>query len=100
MVKELKAKWCKALRSGKFKQGKGRLKTKYGFCCLGVLRHVVNPKDTRTTGNGLLVGDFALECGLDDETQRKLACLNDGNEEQSIKRHSFRQIAAYIAKNL
>ena len=29
--------WAKALRSGKYKQTKSRLKTDEGFCCLGVL---------------------------------------------------------------
>lgn len=42
MPKKLKARWLKALRSGKYKQGKGSLydpNTKT-FCCLGVLSHV------------------------------------------------------------
>lgn len=33
-VKQL---WIEALRSGKFKQAQGRLKTENGYCCLGVL---------------------------------------------------------------
>jgi len=38
MNKRIKTKWIKALRSGKYKQGTGRLKTNDGgFCCLGVL---------------------------------------------------------------
>ena len=28
--------WVEALRSGKYTQGRGRLKTDVGFCCLGV----------------------------------------------------------------
>lgn len=36
MNKESKGKWIAALRSGKFKQIKGFLKTKEGYCCLGV----------------------------------------------------------------
>lgn len=28
--------WVAALRSGKYPQGKGKLRTKEGFCCLGV----------------------------------------------------------------
>jgi hypothetical protein len=38
MKKDIKAKWLKALRGGKYKQGKEQLKTATGrFCCLGVL---------------------------------------------------------------
>jgi hypothetical protein len=38
MKADIKAKWLKALRSGKYKQGKERLQTTAGrFCCLGVL---------------------------------------------------------------
>jgi hypothetical protein len=34
---EIKTRWVAALRSGKYPQGRGRLKTEEGFCCLGVL---------------------------------------------------------------
>lgn len=38
MNKEVKAKWVAALRSGEYKQGKGRLKNiNNEYCCLGVL---------------------------------------------------------------
>jgi hypothetical protein len=38
MNKDVKKKWLAALRSGKFKQGKGMLRTENNeFCCLGVL---------------------------------------------------------------
>lgn len=38
MKKEIAEKWVTALRSGKYEQGAGRLKTDSGrFCCLGVL---------------------------------------------------------------
>jgi hypothetical protein len=42
MDKKLKAKWVKALRSGKFKQGNGVLynPNKRTHCCLGVLSQV------------------------------------------------------------
>ena len=38
------AKWCKALRSGKYKQGKGSLQSKKGHCCLGVACELFIPK--------------------------------------------------------
>jgi hypothetical protein len=34
--KELRAKWCEALRSGEYEQAKGRLRRGGGYCCLGV----------------------------------------------------------------
>lgn len=37
MNPEIKAKWLKALRSGEYKQGWGRLHSFDTFCCLGVL---------------------------------------------------------------
>ena len=37
MKKEIKKKWVKALRSGKYKQGRGELREEDRFCCLGVL---------------------------------------------------------------
>lgn len=37
MDKEVKQKWIDALRSGKYQQIKGALKSENGFCCLGVL---------------------------------------------------------------
>lgn len=37
MKEHIKDIWVEALRSGKYNQGKGFLKTDNGFCCLGVL---------------------------------------------------------------
>ncbi len=38
MKKDIAKKWIKALRSGKYKQGRDKLRTKNNeFCCLGVL---------------------------------------------------------------
>lgn len=41
-MNELEQKWVAALRSGKYQQDSGRLRTEKGFCCLGVLCDVVN----------------------------------------------------------
>ena len=50
--------WIKALRSGKFKQGKNRLQeSKTEYCCLGVACKVLIPKHLlETHGKGLLIG--------------------------------------------
>lgn len=42
MKKEWADKWVAALRSGKYKQGKDRLRTGDSFCCLGVLCDLVD----------------------------------------------------------
>lgn len=34
---QVKDKWIEALRSGEYIQGKNKLHSQYGFCCLGVL---------------------------------------------------------------
>jgi hypothetical protein len=48
----VKNKWIAALRSGKYKQGRGRLNGPDGYCCLGVLCEVFiadgNALDVRT----------------------------------------------------
>lgn len=43
MNSEIKAKWVEALRSGRYKQGKGQLKngTNNSFCCLGVFCEIM-----------------------------------------------------------
>ena len=44
MNSELKAKWVAALRSGRYKQGDGLLRSRNDeYCCLGVLCDVYDP---------------------------------------------------------
>lgn len=100
MDQKLKRKWVAALRSGKYKQGKNRLKTKHGFCCLGVLRDVDDPKCTRTTNEGLLAPMDAERFGLTTGRMRALAGMNDGTGDYDGARKSFKEIADYIARNL
>jgi len=50
MNKRIKALWIDALKSGDFKQGKGRLKALDGdgevaYCCLGVLCEIASQED-------------------------------------------------------
>lgn len=51
-------KWIQALRSGKFKQGKGRLESSGGYCCLGVACKVLIHEDNLSYREGVLYGDF------------------------------------------
>jgi len=42
--KSIADKWVKALKSGKYKQSRGKLRGPRGYCCLGVLCDLKNPK--------------------------------------------------------
>jgi len=44
MNSEIKAKWVEALRSGRYKQTRGRLRDTQGMCCLGVLCDILHPE--------------------------------------------------------
>jgi hypothetical protein len=93
-----KRKWLKALRSGKYEQAKGSLKKDGGYCCLGVLRDVINPNSR--AGDEYLCKTHSLLVGLPHEgssnevgTQYDLAAMNDAGK-------SFKEIANYIEKRL
>lgn len=59
MKKEVADKWIEALRSGKYKQGTGSLKTIHDeFCCLGVLCDISN--------NGEFIGFIYKDKGGND----------------------------------
>lgn len=94
--------WIKALRSGKFKQARNKLKHGDGYCCLGVAC-VVKARQTKkgvtafTGGNSSL--DAAAYAGswmdkLLEPTeifgQSKLSAMND------FEGKSFKEIAAYL----
>lgn len=86
MNRELRDKWVAALRSGEYKQIRGRM---YGgpnecmtcYCCLGVASKIVG-----------------FDPFKEIENYRKLIYLNDGiNGERA---HSFGEIADWIEENL
>ncbi len=89
MKPEYKAPWLAALRSGEYKQGRGRLKREAGvftrawyYCCLGVLEDA-----TGVYGN--------LDCmGLGPNDTEILVRMNDA------ERQDFNTIADYIEANL
>lgn len=96
MKPELKQKWIKALRSGKYQQGRYKLysRKQYGeyYCCLGVLRHINDPSDERM-GKGVLTIKQLEEFDLSISAQEKLARMNDNG-------YSFNQIADFIEENV
>lgn len=116
MDKKLKAKWVKALRSGKFKQARSCLErldykgNPKGNCCLGVLCRI-----SKIRGHKDLYRHFTLfdDCdgylsekllkrfGLTQNDQKELAQLNDGMGYTKIaKSYSFKRIADFIEKNI
>jgi hypothetical protein len=103
-------KWIKALRSGKFKQGRGQLQSKKGFCCLGVACQI-NKFEKKVKKDGTLAGlmpgsmfqpnapEWLLK--VNDNFARKaminLWVLNDGLKgdaySSSTPRYTFDEIA-------
>ena len=51
--------WLAALRSGKYVQGKGRLREDDSFCCLGVLCDVHNPELWRVENERTIYGKMS-----------------------------------------
>lgn len=88
MNPDYKRKWVKALRSGKFCQGRMELRShpprgNPEFCCLGVLREC-GPESQRSTrhaqGLQLLSQEQLKLYGLTYEIQCGLAEMNDNGE--------------------
>jgi hypothetical protein len=100
MNKRYKAKWIKALRSGKYEQGSGSLYNPYNnsFCCLGVLHECITGRKPRR--NSVFLSDaIADKASIErvhnsaDTIQDKLSCMNDRGD-------SFSKISNWIEKNL
>ncbi len=109
MNPEIKAAWLEALRSGRYKQGRGSLRENDEYCCLGVLCDIV-PKaewngDEVCYGPeheyGILPTTLATELGIDedprviiDEEETSLSAVNDCGS------YDFTQIADLIEEQL
>ena len=103
-----KKRWCKALRSGKYPQAQGCLRTDDGFCCLGVGCDIVDPTkwsnwstpgarpagwrydNTMTSHMPKAIRQFTY--GLSETEESALVDLND-------KGADFFKIADYIEAN-
>ena len=88
---ENRKKWCEALRSGSFKQGKGQLVTARDntYCCLGVL---VTSLGRTPECSAYLTQSEADLAGLKRGEQQGLAQLNDSGK-------TFNEIADIIESN-
>jgi hypothetical protein len=81
MKKEHADEWIKALRSGKYKQGRGRLYNKGDntYCCLGVLNALhknklaIESNETLDPSKGVIMSSH----GLFESTSATLTWLND-----------------------
>lgn len=100
MNPKLKAKWIEALRSGKYKQTTKVLKDKKGYCCLGVLRELIDPGSDDADENAQALSEDMCEiAGLERYTykpanvQNIVSKMNDDGQ-------NFLQIADYIEANL
>lgn len=118
MVKSIRDKWIKALKSGKYKQGKERLyipKTKHNkraYCCLGVLCEVLNLKYNTPPESFLFLGSipgFLLKkLKINKSTQNRLIGLNDEMlyvpdtplSHQWVHKYNFDFIAKWIKENM
>ena len=93
MDKKLKARWIKALRSGRYEQTTGVMESFGSYCCLGVLRKIMHPTSKKTApSEDILCPSHAIEAGLHVRSQRKLTELNDEGK-------TFPEIAAFIEKH-
>lgn len=106
MKKDIADKWVGALRSGKYKQGRGALHRGDKFCCLGVLCEVLEipSSDMVVTGEFRYMGkdiglpDLAIELsgiGSDVGEFGEAACLATFNDLGM----TFEEIATIIKKN-
>lgn len=96
MKKEIADRWVAALRSGKYKQGKGELHDKVNntYCCLGVLCEIEGIKSSLDylieSKENPLISDSGYIQSLD----YPLSTLNDGYE--SDESLTFDEIADVI----
>lgn len=105
----VKARWVEALRSGKYTQTTGTLRSRDGHCCIGVLAEVAGwdwSLGDIVNGENYFDGaddDGASLCamtGLPKDEIPTLARMNDGRRDLALRRHSFAEIADYIEANL
>lgn len=119
MDSTIKQQWTDALRSGKYRQGKGALAGRDGSkhlrrCCLGVLCDIMPGVERHfawgdacatyefeeTSASAYLPFRLQEKIGLSREDQRHLARLNDGQPALGINPKSFSEIADWIDANL
>ena len=98
MTPEFKAKWVAALRSGKYKQGRGALRKGDTFCCLGVACDLIDKDgwEDGTFGMGWN-GTGCESTDLPFINSDEAISLSELNDKERL---SFKEIADYIEHNL
>lgn len=99
MDAEWKRKWVEVLRSGKYKQGLGRLRTVDNcYCCLGVLCDLIDP----TGWEGY--GDYKWRESKDDVPEKTADEISLGSQHCLIEMNDgglpFAAIADWIEEKL
>lgn len=101
MTQEQRDAWCKALRSGEYRQGTGQLCGDHEYCCLGVLCDTIDPGSWKPgegyNGKYMTWRNFFgnVPSGLlPINTQRDAINLNDSQGK------SFTEIADWIEQNV
>ena len=108
MDQEIKIKWVEALKSGKYKQGRGQLRSLNNeFCCLGVLADITECNWETEEDGGYCYKTKNPDSGLFEthscyvpfdflsfKVQKELTDLNDYHAS------SFPEVADWIEKNL
>jgi hypothetical protein len=105
MTKEQCKTWIAALRSGKYKQGKGGFKriSNNSYCCLGVAAEVCNVVELRDDTCGIFAywvnsnqdyTDFLPEEFIPTDIQQTLVLFNDEEE------YTFPELADYIEQKI
>lgn len=91
MKADIKKKWVKALRSGKYRKAKGALKTTKGYCCLGVLTDLYL-KETKQKWEGGASGVYrhGTQTAVLPEDVMKWAGLRTSSPSSSIRRLGLR----------
>ena len=93
MTPEFKAQWIAALRSGKYEQGKGRLREGDKFCCLGVACDLTDPDAWNDKGGWGAQDNYDIVLPFIDIREGDwLAALNDGGT-------TFAEIADFIERS-
>ena len=77
MDAKLKAKWVKALRSGRYRQGIGSLYSRRRYCCLGVLAITFKRRKEDIKGFAFLSDHNNCHGLLEHDAQKGLASMND-----------------------
>ncbi len=110
MDQAVKDRWTVALRSGKYEQGAGMLRSaKDKYCCLGVLCDIEIDAEWKTDGqhpdlaysilgaNAYLPLKFGINIGISAAHEDDLTRMNDVHGDD---RMDFKQIADWIEENL